>query len=366
MPKSNFLVCLAPTIVLTFLSITAFAEDIEADIDSLVSNHFSEGHSPALSIKVVFKGETLYENNLGYIDLEHSLKPDSDSVYRVGSVTKEFTAASILQLVNQSKLKLDDPVNQYLPYQSDRWKDITVRNLLNHSSGIPNYTAMEIFGEKATQDLSHQQLVDLFIDKDLEFSPGDQWKYSNSGYYLLGLIIESVSGESYENYLQKNIFDKLSLRDTYYCDETKLIPGRASGYQKEGEQWVNAKRISMQPPFSAGGLCSSVNDLVKWRSSLVVGKVVPDQYYNEMVTSGLTNDGEPLGYGLGFRLEELKGLKKIVHGGGINGFIAYDAHYPEIDLYIVALTNSYGKPYELGPEIENRVIQWNQELQAKN
>lgn len=317
--------------------------DVAAFTDSVAAAALRNGPVAGLSIAVLRGSDTLVFKGYGYADLENDVAAAANTVYRLGSLTKQFTAAAILKLVQRGKLALDDPLTRFLPDYPMHGDTITIRELLNHTSGIPNYTDLgDKFWSKSRLDLSHQQLLYLFENEPLDFPPGTKWSYSNSGYYVLGMVIEKLSDESYADYLQKNLFDPLGLSHTYYCRNQPLIEHRAEGYATDAGHLVNDEPLSMTSPFSAGALCSTIGDLVRWTARLHGGRVVSPASYHEMTTPPKLPDGKDTGYGFGLGIGALNGHRRISHGGGINGFATYLSYYPDDRVTIVVLANTEG------------------------
>jgi CubicO group peptidase (beta-lactamase class C family) len=217
-----------------------------------------------------------------------------------------------------------------------------VRHLLNHTSGIKSYTSLGPKWARVVRlDLAPDSLVALFANEPFDFKPGDAWAYDNSGYFLLGMIIEKLSGKSYGQYVQDEFFTPLGLKSTIYCDQAPLIKHRAQGYATQpGGKFINAEPLSMTQPYAAGSLCSTVNDLAAWTLALSSGKVVSLASYKQMSTPGTLNDGKPLVYGFGLGTGVLAGHRQVSHNGGINGFISELHHYPDDSLVTVVLTNT--------------------------
>ena len=210
----------------------ANAMDLPSKLKALTQQHFEDGHSPGLSVAVIQNGRTLLKEGMGRADIENDVPASTKTVYRIGSLTKQFTAAAIMKLANENKLKLDEAISKYLSEIPEKWGEVTVRNLLNHTSGIPSYTSMEAFAKQYRLDLSHEQLLDMIRYEKVDFKPNEEWAYSNSGYYLLGLVIESVTKKTYEQYLIEVFFEPLGMESSFYCDHKKIIKHRASGYEK--------------------------------------------------------------------------------------------------------------------------------------
>ena len=245
-----------------------------------------------------------------------------------------------MQLVEAGKIDIDASMTEYLPDYPAAGQDVTIRHLLTHTSGIKSYTGLASWAPKKTLDLSDEELVDLFKDEPVDFAPGERFLYNNSGFYLLGMIIEAVSGESYRDYLDAHVFGPLGMSRSRYCDERPIVPGRAEGYEQDGEELVNAEYLSMNQPGAAGALCSTVPDLLLWTSALRSGRVVSGASYGQMTISGTLNSGDDTGYGFGLGVGDLGGNSSVAHGGGINGFSTMMAHYMESDLDIVVLSNT--------------------------
>lgn len=338
----------------------ANAADLSSKLKASAQHHFKGGHSPGLSVAVVQDGRILLMEGMGSADIENDVPATTKTVYRIGSLTKQFTAAAIMKLASENKLKLDDVISNYLSETPKQWGEVTVRNLLNHTSGIPSYTSMEAFAKQYRLDLSHEQLLEMIRHEKVDFKPNEKWAYSNSGYYLLGLVIENVTRKTYEQYLTEVFFEPLGMESSFYCDHKKIIKHRSAGYEKMEGKWINADILSMNSPFAAGALCSTAEDLAKWSMALAGGKVIPLESYRQMITPEKLIDGTPLPYGFGLGVGELLGYKQIGHGGGINGFITRNSYYPERKLHIVVLTNSgSGEASKLTAELAKAVLTWN-------
>ena len=311
-------------------------------IDSLAQVTLAQGPVAALSIGVKRGDDLLLAKGYGQADIENGVQATAETVFRIGSITKQFTAAAVMQLVEAGKIGLDDSMTQYLPDYPTQGHEVTIRHLLSHTSGIKSYTGLAAWRPKMTLDLTDQQLVDLFKDEPFDFAPGERYLYNNSAFYLLGMIIEEVSGESYREYLNAHLFGPLGLSGSIYCDERPIIRGRAEGYQRVSGKLMNDNYLSMNQPGAAGALCSTVTDLLSWTSTLRAGRVVSAASYGQMTTKGTLNGGGTTNYGFGLGLGDLDGHSTVSHGGGINGFNAMLAHYPEAGLDIVVLSNTSG------------------------
>jgi len=288
------------------------------------------------SVLVAQDGKVLLSHGYGFANLEWDVPNSPATKFRLGSVTKQFTAACILLLEERGKLKVDDPVKQYLSDAPPAWDKITIFNLLTHTSGIPSFTGFPDYASTEAIATTPEKLVARFRDKPLEFQPGEKWNYSNSGYVLLGYLIEKISGESYSEFVQKNIFKPLGMKDSGYDSNSAVIPHRAAGYTPHDKDLVNTGFIDMSIPFSAGGLYSTTEDLLHWEQGLFGGKLLSPSSLQKMTTP-FKND-----YAFGLAVLDVNGHKMIEHGGGIEGFNTEVAYYPDEKLVVLVLANENG------------------------
>ena len=272
----------------------------------------------------------------GFANLEWSVQNTPTTKFRLGSITKQFTSACVFLLQERGKLKIDDPVKKYMPDAPAAWDKITIYNLLTHTSGIPSFTSFPDYHSTEATPTTPEQLVARFRDKPLEFQPGEKWNYSNSGYVLLGYLIEKISGQTYEKFVQENIFTPFGMKDSGYDSNSEIIVHRASGYTPGKEGVENAGYIDMTIPLSAGALYSTTEDLLRWEQGLFGGKVLSPASLQKMTTPFL-ND-----YACGVAVHVEKGHKLIDHGGGIEGFNTQLSYYPDEKLTIIALSNLNG------------------------
>lgn len=316
-------------------------ERLERVADSVAHDHLARNVAPGMSIAVAKDGAIVLEKGYGLADVENGVAARPETVYRIGSVTKQFTAVGIMRLVEQGALSLDDPLSTFFPDYPRRANDVTVRHLLNHTSGIRSYTGMgPDFWSQSRLDLSDEELVDLFDDEPLDFDPGDAYAYNNSAFFLLGMIVGQLEGRPYRDWVEEDVFYLLRMEGSFYCDDRRIIPFRAEGYDYEEGRLSNADYLSMNLPGAAGALCSTVGDLVTWTEALHGGGVVSDASLQQMTTPTVLNDGQTADYGFGLSLSERDGHRMVAHGGGINGFISFLSHYPDDDVTIAVLTNS--------------------------
>lgn len=333
-------------------------EDMVAAIDAIAGEAISSGKSVGLSIGVERKGEIILARGYGLAEVENEVPATEHTVYRLGSITKQFTAVAILQLVEQGKLGLQDELTKFLPDYPTQGHEITIHHLLTHTSGIKSYTDLrEKFLKHMRNDFTHEELIAMFSSEPFNFAPGEKFAYCNSGYYLLGVIIEKISGKTYEDYLKEHVFKPASLTETYYLSERPIVKHRAQGYGHDKGKLVNDEWLSMDNPFAAGSLGSTVADMLKWQRALNADKLISHESHENMMTPATLNNGEKTKYGYGLFIAEFGGTKKIEHGGGINGFQTELAYYPEHDVTIVVLANTEGAaPNVIEQKIAKKVM----------
>ena len=297
---------------------------------------------------VTRKGRTVFRKGYGMANMELNVKIRPEMAFRIGSVTKQFTAVAVLILVQEGKLALDADVTTYLPDYPTHGEKITIRHLLTHTSGIKSYTDMSEWMPLWRKDMSLEELVGIFKDQPMDFHPGERWAYNNSAYVLLGAVIEKASGQNYAQFLAERIFQPLGMNHTQYDVTEKVIPGRVAGYNKGANGWENAAYLSMTQPHAAGALMSSVDDLARWDKALYTSKLVKPKMLKKAWMAAILADGRSTQYGFGWGISPLEGKTFIEHGGGINGFICHTLRMPEERVYVAILTNRTGTPDPLG------------------
>jgi D-alanyl-D-alanine carboxypeptidase len=289
---------------------------------------------------LVARGDTvLFRAARGEADVEKDVPLRPDSVFRIGSVSKQFAAAGVLKLVEAGKVKLDDPLSKYVPGYpgADR---ITVLQLLNHTSGVKSYTGLPGYMEgPIRRDLTTAQMIDVFKDEKPDFAPGEKWSYSNSGYVLVGAVIEAASGKPWHVYLDDVLFKPLGMRHTGYGHDPAFASQQVRGYSYDGDKLVPMRPISMTQPHAAGALVSNVDDLLKWNRALHEGRVLKDATYARMITPVGKAADEGIGYGFGLFNDTVRRHKALYHGGGIFGFISSMRYVPGPDITVVVLEN---------------------------
>ena len=314
---------------------------LEKSLDDIFTSSF-RAQGPGAAVIAVRRGEVIYRKGFGMANLELCVPIEPDMVFRLGSVTKQFTAVAILMLLEQGKLALSDAITQFLPDYPTQNHTITVEHLLTHTSGIKSYTDMPEWVPLWRKDFTVQELVDFFKDQPMEFTPGQRWAYNNSGYFLLGAIIEKVSGISYAQFIRERIFEPLEMRQSYYDDSARIIPRRASGYDVTAQGVVNAPYLSMTQPFAAGSLASTVDDLAKWDAALYTEQLIKQDTLALAFKPFHTADGASTYYGYGWAVGDIGGMSTLEHGGGINGFVCYAMRIPSESTFLAILTNSAG------------------------
>lgn len=312
---------------------------LAATIDQLAAKALQGPGAAALSIAVA-RGDTFVLNKgYGIADLEHGVPATQTTLFRIGSVTKQYTAAAIMKLVEQGKLALDDDFTKYIDYPT-QGKTVTIRHLLTHTSGIKSYTDLPDFAAGSAADMAPEKVLDPVRNLPFEFEPGAKWAYNNSGYHLLGMIIEKVSGVPYAQHLQNEFFTPLGLTQTRYDVGADIIPGRARGYRLLDGKPANAAHLGMTIPYAAGGLMATAHDLVAWQLALVAGRAVSLDSYKQMTTPATLSDGSATDYGFGLKIRNLDGHPCILHGGGIYGFNSMLLYLPDEKLSIAVISSS--------------------------
>jgi CubicO group peptidase (beta-lactamase class C family) len=288
------------------------------------------------SIAAIKDGKVIFEKAYGYANIEHKVKNTTETKYKIWSITKQFTAVAILLLEELGLLKLEDSLKKYFPEYGELNPNITIHHLLTHTSGIFNYSSLPNSHE-TFQRMNHKKsdLIKMFLSKPLDFEPGTQWNYSNTGYYLLGMLIEKLSGKTYSEFLTENIFLKLGMFNTGVDDDKKIVLRKASGYYLNGNELINCNYINMDLMLSSGGMYSTVGDLLIWNQALNSGKLLSIKSIEKMNTPYKNN----YGYGVSINMN---GDRRVVHhNGSCEGFLSEIHRYVDDDFAVVVLSN-YG------------------------
>ncbi|MBL7775970.1 MAG: serine hydrolase, partial [Saprospiraceae bacterium] len=312
---------------------------LAAEFDQICQHAFP-ADGPGGAVLVAKGDRILYHKAFGLDDVSGKKPLQPGMVFRIGSVTKQFTAVAILQLAAKGKLSLQDEITKFIPDYPTHGKKITVEQLLTHTSGIKSYTDMDEWTPEVwKKDFTPVGLIDFFKDQPMDFEPGTDYTYSNSGYILLGYIIEKVSGMPYADYLKKKVFKPAGLKNTFYETQKRPIPNWAAGYQRDGSGYELAAPLSMTQPYAAGSLASTVEDLFRWTRAVHTGKVVSSEWLKKAHTPTVLPNGTDTGYGYGWVLGYVLGSPTVEHDGGINGFLSTLIYLPKEEVCVAILTN---------------------------
>jgi CubicO group peptidase (beta-lactamase class C family) len=323
---------------LLIVSLSAMAHG-QADIGKIVKDRMERAKTPGVTVAIIRDGKAEI-TGYGYADLENKVPAKAETVYQIGSVTKQFTATMIMMLVEQGKLKLDDSILTHMPDLPAAWKDATVRQLLNHTSGIKSYTSVPAFGGVMMKRATHADLIKLVADEKPDFAPGERWSYNNTGYYVLGMLIERIEKKPYRQALKDMITGPLGMTSTDLYLTSEIVQNRARGYSVSPMAVHNAEYMDMGWPFAAGSILSSALDMVKWDAAQGSTKLLKPESWKQMWTPATFNDKTTFPYGFGWGLAKLPGSEVIEHGGAIPGFQAQFSRYPSKKLSIIVLGNS--------------------------
>ncbi len=329
-------------VILLMSAAFCFAADKAKELQQLMSVYNQAGQFNG-SVLVADQGKIIFEKGYGWANMEWRIPNTPTTKFRLGSITKQFTSMLVMQLVAEGKLSLDDKLSSLLPYyRKDTGGKVTLKHLLTHTSGIPSYTDdSKLYPVMSKESIPVKDFVLKYCSGDLQFEPGTNWRYDNSGYFLLGAILEQATGKPYEALLRERIFEPLGMNDTGYDHLAPVIPRRASGYRRiPTGTYDNAEYLDMSVPYAAGSLYSTVEDLYKWDQALYTEKLLPAKYKEIMWTPVMQN----YAFGWGVRSTNGKddvttGEKIMAHNGGINGFSSLERRFPEGRELIVLLSN---------------------------
>lgn len=330
--------------ILTLFILTAttvnfcWAQTFQVKVDSLLNQIFKDKNGPGGVFMIAKNGKPVYQKAFGNANIELGVKMAPQNVFQLGSMTKQFTAIAILMLVEQGKIDLQKSISAYIP-DYPMGDKITVHHLLTHTSGIKDFTKMKSLNQVAQQNLSPKQMVDFFKNEPMDFNPGEKFEYNNSGYVILGYLIELVSGDTYENYINKNIFQRLGMKHSRYASDASIIKNRAYGYQQKAAGYVNKTAISFNIPFSSGALMSTIDDMLLWQNALNKDVLLKPETIKKAFTKYKLNSGEAFSYGYGWHLKDIDGVATREHGGSIFGFKTMGVYIPDQDIYVLGLSN---------------------------
>lgn len=314
-------------------------EQLEIKFDKLLSEKFKP-NEPGCVALVANKGKIIYRKAFGLADLELNVPMNMEMVFELGSITKQITAVAIMQLVEQGKISLQDSVNKFIEDYPSQGYHITIENLLTHTSGIKDYVRIKSYDSTFyRRDFTPTELINYFKNETMGFAPGTDFDYSNSGYILLGYIIEKVSGMTYENYIEKNIFKPAGMSNSFYGNFAKIISNRPRGYSPATNGFRNANYISFDQYYAAGVLMSTVEDFFKYYQALDSYKLINKESLERTRTSYKLVNGKETSYGYGIGLGNLMGTSAVGHAGGAEGFYTNQIYFPKEDVLIVVFTN---------------------------
>ncbi len=334
------------TMFFVFVYLLTFAQATQEQADAIIKEALPNNEH-GVAVLVAKGGEVVYEKYAGFANVKKKSIVDANTTFRIGSVTKQFTAGAILKLVEQGKMKLEDPLNKYIE-DFPRGGKITIHHLMNHTSGIKSYTDQQGFIETVSKPVATVELVNEIKTLGFDFEPGEQWKYNNSAYYILGYLIEQQSGMSYEAFLKKHFLAPAGMTNTGVYDNAKKYKKEALGYANEEGKIKVSMDWDMTRAGGAGNMYSTVSDLLKWNNYVFSGKAINDDLLEKAHTQLTLNDGSNYPYGYGWGVGEFRGIDQIAHSGGLHGFLTWLAYYPEIDV-TVAVTSNASPPLKIVP-----------------
>ena len=344
MKKPILLFSFAAILLISFKTLPSISfndSPLEVIVDSLFQASIKGANIAGGAVLVYQNGELLLDKAYGYASLELSVKMPDNAIFEIGSVTKQFTAAAILKLVEEGKLSLEEDFTKYLEFDT-KGRTITINNLLNHTSGIPSYTEIPEFWSLSIESHPRDSLVRLVEKNDFLFEPNEGLIYNNSAYFFLGLIIEKISGKSYADYLKEQFFKPLGMQNTCYCSTSEVLKNKVYGYNYNPGGLRQKPYLDHTWPYAAGSLCSTTKDLFTWMKALHTGKAFSEASYQSLITPDQLKDGTKIRYAKGLTNFSNFGNPQISHGGGIHGFLSETRYYPDEDLYIISLINTTG------------------------
>ncbi|MBV6459546.1 MAG: D-aminopeptidase [Fimbriimonadaceae bacterium] len=313
---------------------------VSADrVDDIVSATMKEAQIPGLSVIVTRQGKVIKHKAYGMANLEVDAAASTDSVFEIGSVTKQFTSVLVMQEVEKGALKLDESIASVVPELPEGWKAVTLRQCLTHTGGLPEYLAL---GISLRSDYGRAELIEKVGKRPLDFEPGLTWSYSNTGYFLAGMALEEVTGKEWKELVQSRIFDVLGMKRSFIQSPFKVVKGRASGYTGQ-QQKLNSETLRYATAYSAGAILSTTGDLAKWDAAQGSSVLLSAASWRELWTPIKLNSGRPYPYGLGWAVEERQGQRCYSHGGNTFGFSSMITKLPEHGLSVIALANAAGQ-----------------------
>lgn len=343
-------------IVVPFISQSiSYAQNLESNIDSILREKYPR-NAPGSTFLIAKEGNIIYKKAFGLSNLELNVSMEPDNVFEIGSMTKQFTAISILMLMENGQLNLDDDITKFIPDYPTNGHKITIHHLLTHTSGIKSFTSMKELNGISKQDLTPLELIDFFKNEPIDFVPGAKFKYNNSGYVILGHIIETITGQSYANFVEEQIFKKLEMSASQYASHSEVIQNRASGYHNK-DGYINNKEVSFTLPYASGSLMSNVNDMFKWQEAIKNNLLISKETTEKAFTNYTLNNGKYINYGYGWHIKAINGIAIREHGGAIFGFKSMGVYLPNEDIYVIGLNNcDCNSPTKITREIAELVM----------
>jgi CubicO group peptidase (beta-lactamase class C family) len=351
--------------IVLFLTSCTYISSQADQMDKYVKDEMQKNHIPGISVAVLSQGKIVFSRQYGLSNVELSVLVNSNSPFKIASLTKPITAIAVMLLAEEGKLSLDSMLSHYLQELPSQWNTVTVRQVLSHTSGIPDYFQSPDWSWRNSWrlDLTHDEFLKMTAKAPMTFNPGTNMKYSNSGFYLLGMLIENVSGNSYEEYIDKHVFKPLQMNSTRRDSAEAIIPNRVSGYTFKDGKLRNAEYTSDTWAYSEGGIITTALDLAKFDSALYTDKLLKRSTIEQMWTpSNLSNGkkgvigdngaGKPNYYGLGWYISDYHNHKLILHGGQKPGFTSNYFRFINDKLTVIVLSNlSYSPLYEIAGRI---------------
>ena len=349
-PTSKFVTLLSFFLCLGLVTSPGFAQVIqptEQQLEALherIDAHLEKENIPGALVALVSRGEIIHAATYGLANVELSVDVSLDSVFEIGSISKQFVSAVVMQLVQEDRIDLDDPIQDFIADIPSEWLGVTIRQLMNHTSGIPDYeliASYDIYGERVTPE----EIIQIAHSRPMDFAPGSGWFYSNTGYYLLSMIVERVEGSPLGDVLERRIFGPAGMQNTRLADPEAIIPKRAAGYWvNRNDELINRRPTETSSTLGAGGILSSLNDLMRWDDLLYGEQLLNAESKAAMWAETHLPDGRIEGYGFGWSVDEYEGMRVVGHGGQVAGFIAQFLRFIDEEVAVIMFINRYQSP----------------------
>jgi D-alanyl-D-alanine carboxypeptidase len=320
-----------------FCTVLVVGSAVGDEVDDYIKAQMEQHRIPGIALRIIQDGKVSKTATYGSANLELNVPVKAETVFEIGSITKQFTAAGILLLAQDGKLSVADPISKHLKNTPASWTNITIRHLLSHTSGIKSYTGLT--GFELTRHLTQEQFIRAIGEHPLEFQPGESWKYCNAGFSLLGYVIENVSGKKYWDFISERLFRPLEMTATRDRRPRDIIPNRAAGYEQTNHVWIN-RDYDLTDVFAAGAIASNIDDLTKWNAALDGNAIVNAASKEQMWTATKLNNGKATKYGFGWFIEMVEGHRNVGHGGATSGFSASIQRFPNDKLAVILLSNT--------------------------